>query len=62
MRYYPKLMTMKIQLTKKDKIELLKAVRSGTLDVMRVPALASALDGANIFEELMKQIDGGENI
>ena len=48
---------MKIPLTKIDKVELIKAVRKGELDVMRVPCLSNQLEGGNYFLELMKQLD-----
>lgn len=48
-------MVMKIQLTRTDKVELLKAIQSGTLDTWRVPSLFQSLAGANAFQECMKK-------
>lgn len=45
---------MKIQLTKDDKIQLLKAIQKGELDTWKVPALFQCLEGANAFFECMK--------
>ena len=48
---------MKIILSKKDKIELLKAIQIGELDIMRVPSIWQQIQGANALEEIMKSID-----
>lgn len=47
---------MKIQLSREDKVGLLKAVQSGVLDTWKVPSLFQCLEGANVFEELMKSL------
>ena len=46
---------MKIQLTRTDKVELLKAIKKGELDTWRVPSLFQCLQGASAFEECMKR-------
>ena len=46
---------MKIQLSRTDKVELLKAIQSGMLDTFRVPSLFQSLEGANAFLETMKK-------
>ena len=48
---------MKIPLTKSDKVELLKAVRKGVLDISRVPALMEFMKGQNTFLKLLESID-----
>lgn len=48
---------MKIQLTKEEKIELLKAIHSGTLDTMKIPRLCDQIQGSNAFLELMMLCD-----
>ena len=55
---------MKIQLTRTDKVELLKAIQKGELDTWRVPSLFQCLEGANAFIECMKlacEADGDED-
>lgn len=47
---------MKIQLTRTDKVELLKAIQKGVLDTWKVPSLFQCLEGANAFIELMKSL------
>ena len=47
---------MKIPLTKSDKVELLKAVRKGVLDISRVPALMEFMKGENTFLQLLESI------
>lgn len=47
---------MKILLNRQDKIELLKAVERGELDIMKVPSLFQCLEGGNAFLELMKSL------
>jgi hypothetical protein len=46
---------MKIQLTRTDKIELLKAIQKGELDTFKVQSLWQCLEGANAFFECMKE-------
>lgn len=45
---------MKIQLTRDEKIQLLKAVQSGTLNTLRIPRLCDMIQDSNAFEELMR--------
>lgn len=45
---------MKIQLTRNDKVELLKAIQKGELDTWKVQSLWQCLEGANAFFECMK--------
>lgn len=52
---------MIIQLDREAKIELLKAVKTGFLDVSKIPALFNELQGGNVFIELMKELDKEEN-
>lgn len=47
---------MKIQLSREDKVGLLKAVQSGVLDTWKVPSLFQCLEGGNAFLELMKAL------
>jgi hypothetical protein len=44
---------MKIQLTKFQKIELLKAAQSGTLDTGKIPDLMKEIKDLNPFIDLM---------
>ncbi len=48
---------MKIQLRKDEKIELLKAIQSGTLNTLRIPRICDEIQGSNAFEDLMKILD-----
>lgn len=47
---------MKILLNRQDKIELLKAVEKGELDIMKVNKLFQCLEGGNAFLELIKAL------
>ena len=47
---------MKIQLSREDRVQLLKAVQSGVLDTWKVPSLFRCLEGGNAFLELMKAL------
>ena len=51
---------MKIQLSRADKIELLKAIERGELDTLKVPSLFQCLEGGNAFLELMKSLPDEE--
>ena len=44
---------MKILLTKKEKIELLKAIQSGTLNTLAIPRICDQIQGSNAFMDLM---------
>ena len=44
---------MKIQLTREEKIELLKAIQSGTLNTLSVPRICDQIQGSNAFMDLM---------
>ena len=48
---------MKIWLTKEEKIELLKAIHSGTLNTLKIPRLCDQIQGSNAFLELMMLCD-----
>lgn len=52
---------MKIALSSQDKRELLKAIQKGEIDLMRVPCLYNQLEGANMFLEVMKQVDAEDD-
>lgn len=48
---------MKIKLTKDEKIELLKAIQSGTLNTLHIPRICDMIQESNAFEDLMKMIE-----
>lgn len=52
---------MKIQLSRADKVELLKAIERGELDTLKVPSLYQCLEGGNAFLELMKALPDEED-
>lgn len=52
---------MKIHLKKDEKIELLKAIQSGTLNTLRIPRICDMIQGSNAFMDLMKLIDSEED-
>ena len=52
---------MKIQLRKDEKIELLKAIQTGTLNTLRIPRICDQIQGSNAFLDLMRIIDAEED-
>lgn len=48
---------MIVQLDREAKIELLKAIKKGFLDVAKIPILFNAIQGGSYFIELMKELD-----
>lgn len=48
---------MIVKLDRQAKIELLKAIKVGELDITRIPVLFNQLQGGNAFEEIMKKVD-----
>lgn len=52
---------MRIKLTKKEKISLLKAVQTGEFNTFHVPRLCDIIQGSNAFEDLMRIIDAEDD-
>ena len=48
---------MKIQLTKEEKIELLKAIQSGVLNTLRIPRVCDLIQDSNAYTDLMMLCD-----
>lgn len=48
---------MKIQLTKEEKIELLKAIQSGTLNTLSIPRICDVIQDSNAYTDLMMLCD-----
>lgn len=48
---------MVVHLDRQAKIELLKAIKAGELEVSKIPVLFNELQGGNAFLEIMKKVD-----
>ncbi len=48
---------MIVKLDRQAKIELLKAIKAGELDITKIPVLFNELQGGNAFMEVMKKAD-----
>lgn len=53
---------MKITINREEKIELLKAVKSGVLDTTKIPRIETEIRGSNPFLELMMSLPDEDDI